>query len=64
MEMLLLKLYTIPKFYIGQWINIDTVCFYVIQYLPKVFVTNEIRTRTVFVSDSVMIIEAIYRRNR
>jgi len=64
MEMLLIKTYTIPHFYIGRWLRPDECCFYAIQYFPKVFVTNELRTRTVFVTDSVMIAECIYRRDR
>lgn len=64
MEMLFIKRYTIPQFYIGSYIRTDKFCFYVIQYFPKAFVTNEIRTRTVFTTDSVLLLENIYRRDR
>lgn len=64
MEMLMLKRYGIPEFYIGSFIRPDSFHFYVIQYFPKAFVTNEIRTRTVFTTDSAMIVENIYRRDR
>lgn len=64
MDMLFIKMYGIPRFYIGSWLRADLACFYVIQRLPKAFVVNEIGTRTVFTTDSVMIVENIYRRDR
>jgi len=64
MEMLFIKMYGLPKFYIGHWMNTDLACFYVIQYFPKSYVINATGTRTVFVRDSVMLLENIYRRDR
>lgn len=64
MEMLMLKRYGIPEFYIGSFIRPDSFHFYVIQYFPKAFVTNIPRTRTVFATDSALIVECIYKRDR
>jgi len=64
MEMLILKMYGLPRFYIGSWMKPDLACFYAIQYFPKAFVSNEIGTRTVFLRDSVLLVEVLYRRDR
>lgn len=64
MEMFMLKTYTIPRFLIGRWMKPDLCCFYVIQRLPVSFVSNEIGTRTVFVTDTILLIEALYKRDR
>ena len=64
MEMLMLKRYGIPEFYVGNFIRPDRFCFYVIQYFPVAFITNIPRTRTIFKMDSVFVVECNYKREK